>query len=115
MPQDRTVSRLEELEQGEDSEGKQFLQVTQKEYVKHIETMHNDLITAWNHEDRVRTLKIAIQVPAKTYYAILCSSAPNYFWIQLYQNFILANLFWLLKFLTRLGSWFLTVLDFVEL
>lgn len=61
MPQDRTVSRLEELEQGEDSEGKQFLQVTQKEYVKHIETMHNDLITAWNHEDRVRTLKIAIQ------------------------------------------------------
>eukprot|EP01105_Mastigella_eilhardi_P026498 TRINITY_DN7716_c0_g1_i1.p1 TRINITY_DN7716_c0_g1~~TRINITY_DN7716_c0_g1_i1.p1 ORF type:complete len:948 (-),score=305.61 TRINITY_DN7716_c0_g1_i1:43-2886(-) len=58
---DRTAARLEELEQTEENEQKQLLQVTQQEYVKHIDTMHNDIVAAWSKEDRVRTLKIAIQ------------------------------------------------------
>ncbi|KAH3742772.1 hypothetical protein Pelo_15833 [Pelomyxa schiedti] len=60
VQQDRTASRLEELEQGDDDK-KELKSVTQQEYVAHIEKMNTDLNQAWNMEDRVRTLKIAIQ------------------------------------------------------
>jgi hypothetical protein len=35
--------------------------MNQKEWEKHIEKLHEDLITAWNGEERVKSLKIAIQ------------------------------------------------------
>jgi hypothetical protein len=40
-----------------------------QEYVKHIEKMHAELIQAWEKEERVKSLKIAIQV--------LCVDADN--------------------------------------
>lgn len=35
--------------------------MTQKEYEKHIEKLHEELISSWNSEERVKSLKIAIQ------------------------------------------------------
>jgi uncharacterized C2H2 Zn-finger protein len=62
VPVDKVKARLEQLEQFEDEEGGEMLQLTQKDYIKHIEKMHSDLITAWNTEQRVKALKISIKV-----------------------------------------------------
>jgi hypothetical protein len=50
---DKVKNRLEQLDQSED-EQKQTLQVTQKDYVAHIENLHNELIAAWEAEERVK-------------------------------------------------------------
>lgn len=60
-PVDRTQQRLAQIEQSEEYTTKQTLQMNQKEWEKHIEKLHEDLITAWNGEERVKSLKIAIQ------------------------------------------------------
>jgi hypothetical protein len=60
VPVDKVKNRLEQLDQSED-EQKQTLQVTQKDYVAHIENLHNELIAAWEAEERVKALKLAIQ------------------------------------------------------
>lgn len=52
--------RLEQLDQ-DDDDG-EMLQLTQKEYQRHIERKREALISAWNGEKRVRALKIAIKV-----------------------------------------------------
>eukprot|EP00727_Mastigamoeba_balamuthi_P012901 m51a1_g8233 hypothetical protein (963) ;mRNA; r:65433-69134 len=60
--QERTAAaKLEELEQTAEVEQRQTLSLTQKEYIKHIDGMHADMHAAWEGEDRVKTLKIAIQ------------------------------------------------------
>lgn len=65
---DKKQARLEELERSAGSNGggnggdrQQELSVTQKEYTKHIESMHAEMVRAWNAEDRVKTLKVVIQ------------------------------------------------------
>jgi hypothetical protein len=60
-PVDKTQQRLAQLE-SEPDELKQTLTLTQKEYEKHIEKLHEDLQKAWNNAERVTSLKIAIQV-----------------------------------------------------
>ncbi|EFA82898.1 hypothetical protein PPL_03676 [Heterostelium album PN500] len=50
---------LEELEQ--DKEEKQTTQLTQPDIIMDLETLYSELIKAWNAEERVRSLKIAIQ------------------------------------------------------
>lgn len=60
MPTDRVKDRLEQLDQ-DDDDG-EMLQLTQKEYQRHIERKRESLIAAWNGEKRVRALKIAIKV-----------------------------------------------------
>jgi hypothetical protein len=57
---DRVKDRLEQLDQ-DDDDG-EMLQLTQKEYQRHIERKRESLIQAWNGEKRVRALKIAIKV-----------------------------------------------------
>lgn len=59
--QDRTQQRLEQLDQSLESQEKQISQLTQLEYLRHIEDLHTELIHAWNHDERVKALKIAIQ------------------------------------------------------
>ena len=61
MPVDKVKDRLEELEESEDAE-KQKVMVSQSEYLSKIQSMHDDLLQAWNDNQRVRALKIAIQV-----------------------------------------------------
>ncbi len=58
---DKTQQRIAQLEESEDSLTK-TLKMSQKEYEKHIQKLHDDLIKAWEGEERVKSLKIAIQV-----------------------------------------------------
>mmetsp|Transcript_29295 Transcript_29295/g.41243 ORF Transcript_29295/g.41243 Transcript_29295/m.41243 type:complete len:982 (+) Transcript_29295:64-3009(+) len=58
---DKTQQRLAELDNTPENAAKETLQLSQKEYEKHIENLHEDLIKAWNAEERVKALKIAIQ------------------------------------------------------
>lgn len=53
---DKTQKRLEELESQTST-----LHLTQTEYVKHIDYMHTQMQQAWESEDRVKSLKVAIQ------------------------------------------------------
>jgi DNA-binding XRE family transcriptional regulator len=53
---------LAQLEQSEEDAMRETLQLTQKDYEKHIERLHEELIKAWENEERVKSLKIAIQV-----------------------------------------------------
>jgi hypothetical protein len=61
MPVETTQRRLHELERGEDDEDRQ-LEVSQGEYVKHIESLETALRNAWDAEqNRVLALKIVIR------------------------------------------------------
>ena len=58
---DRTKNRLEQLDDTEEGSVREMLNLSQKEYVKKIDEMHRELVRAWNKEQRVKCLKIAIQ------------------------------------------------------
>lgn len=61
MPVETTQRRLHELERSEDDEDRQ-LEVSQAEYVKHIESLETALRKAWDAEqNRVLALKIVIR------------------------------------------------------
>eukprot|EP01121_Diplochlamys_sp_Union-15-3_P005331 TRINITY_DN15662_c0_g1_i1.p1 TRINITY_DN15662_c0_g1~~TRINITY_DN15662_c0_g1_i1.p1 ORF type:complete len:475 (+),score=91.91 TRINITY_DN15662_c0_g1_i1:48-1427(+) len=60
MPVDKVKNRLEQLDQDENEE-KEILKLTQKDYVKHINDLHQDLQDAWQTEKRVKSLKISIK------------------------------------------------------
>jgi hypothetical protein len=51
--------------------------MTQKDYERHIQKLHDELINAWNAEERVKALKIAIQV-LHISELLKPSRAPNY-------------------------------------
>ena len=40
----------------------QVLQVSQNDYIEKIDSMHTELLQAWNQNQRVKALKIVIQV-----------------------------------------------------
>lgn len=65
MPSVTIRSRLEELEefdeQAEYSE-KELYDLTQQEFVIHMDNLGKEIIEAWNNEQRVKALKIVIQV-----------------------------------------------------
>jgi len=61
LPVDKTQQRLAQLEESEQAQKNKTVQVSQKGYEKSIESLHEDLIKAWNNEERVKSLKIAIQ------------------------------------------------------
>ena len=54
------AKRLAGLERRDVSNDK--VEMTQKEYENHIKTLENDMLTAWKNDERVQTLKIAIQL-----------------------------------------------------
>jgi len=57
---DRYTKRLAGLERKEISDDK--IELTQKEYAAHIHKLEGDLHTAWANDERVQSLKIAIQI-----------------------------------------------------
>eukprot|EP01112_Ceratiomyxa_fruticulosa_P022180 TRINITY_DN8050_c0_g1_i1.p1 TRINITY_DN8050_c0_g1~~TRINITY_DN8050_c0_g1_i1.p1 ORF type:complete len:399 (+),score=92.44 TRINITY_DN8050_c0_g1_i1:72-1199(+) len=58
---DKVKSRVEQLDQTEEDVVKENMLMTQKDYVTHIESLHSELIAAWDSEERVKSLKLAIQ------------------------------------------------------
>ena len=54
--------RLEQLDDMEEGSVKETLNLDQKEYLKKIDDMNSALTKAWECEQRVKALKIAIQV-----------------------------------------------------
>jgi len=59
-PVDKIKDRLEELEEAERGQ-ESTVKVSQQEFLDQIESMHEDLLNAWNDNQRVQALKIAIQ------------------------------------------------------
>lgn len=59
---DKVKNRLEQLDDFEDGSVKEMLNLSQQEYVKRIEELNKALISAWNNDQKVKALKIAIQV-----------------------------------------------------
>lgn len=57
---DKIQHRLEQLDQFEEG-SQQQLSVSQSEYVNRIDQLNKELVSAWNTEQRVKALKIAIQ------------------------------------------------------
>jgi len=58
---DKQKQRLEELDETDEARERQDLKISQKEYIAHIEKLNEELRKAWENEERVKTLKIAIQ------------------------------------------------------
>lgn len=56
---EKVKHRLEQLDDFESTH--QMLDLTQQEYVSRIEQLNNELVQAWNSDQRVKSLKIAIQ------------------------------------------------------
>lgn len=55
-------SRVEQLEDLEESNMQEMLDLSQEEYVKKITELNEELTKAWDGEQRVKALKIVIQV-----------------------------------------------------
>lgn len=60
---DKIKTRLEQLDQFDNDENLQEMSnLSQQEYVKRIDELNNALNNAWADDDRVKSLKIVIQV-----------------------------------------------------
>ncbi len=59
---DKVKARLEQLDDMEDGSVKETLNLSQAEYVKKIDNLNKTLGSAWDKDQRVKALKIAIQV-----------------------------------------------------
>ncbi|XP_015778562.1 PREDICTED: UPF0505 protein C16orf62 homolog [Acropora digitifera] len=58
---DKVKHRLEELDDLEEGSVKEMLNLGQQDYIKRIEELNQALINAWETDQRVKALKIAIQ------------------------------------------------------
>ena len=58
---DKVKTRLEQLDDFEEGSVKEMLNLSQTEYVNRIEQLNSTLLSAWNADQRVKSLKIAIQ------------------------------------------------------
>lgn len=59
---DKIKERLEQLDQFDDENMLEMANLSQQEYIKRIDELNNALLKAWNEDDRVKSLKIVIQV-----------------------------------------------------
>lgn len=75
---DKVKSRLEQLDDIEEGSVKETLNLNQQEYLRKIEDLNQNLVNCWDNDQRVKALKIAIQVRGR--YAVWvwigCSSPP---------------------------------------
>ena len=55
-------TRLEQLDDLEEGSVKETLNLSQVEYLRKIEELNQNLVNYWDNEQRVKALKIAIQV-----------------------------------------------------
>lgn len=58
---DKVRHRLEQLDDCDENSVHRMLNLTQHEYVQNIEMLNQELVSAWNSDQRVKALKIAIQ------------------------------------------------------
>ncbi|KAL5273537.1 C16orf62 family protein [Megaselia abdita] len=58
---DKVKHRLEQLDYFEEGSIKQWMNLSQQEYISRIEQLNNELVYSWKSEQRVKALKIAIQ------------------------------------------------------
>ncbi|XP_055614690.1 VPS35 endosomal protein sorting factor-like [Uranotaenia lowii] len=58
---EKVKHRLEQLDEFEEGTVRQMLDLSQQEYVIKIEQLNHELVQAWNSDQRVKALKIAIQ------------------------------------------------------
>ncbi|XP_053393595.1 VPS35 endosomal protein-sorting factor-like isoform X2 [Mercenaria mercenaria] len=58
---DKVKNRLEQLDDFEEGSVQEMLNLSQQEYVSRIEDLNQALIAAWEQDQRVKALKIAIQ------------------------------------------------------
>lgn len=59
---DKIKDRLEKLDQFDDDNMQEMANLSQQDYIKRIDELNNALLMAWNEDDRVKSLKIVIQV-----------------------------------------------------
>lgn len=59
---DKVKTRLEQLDDFEEGSIRQMLDLSQQQYIARIEQLNNELVQAWHSDQRVKALKIAIQV-----------------------------------------------------
>ena len=57
-------SRLEQLDDMEEGSVRETLNLNQAEYLRKIEELNRNLVNSWDNDQRVKALKIAIQVLA---------------------------------------------------
>lgn len=55
-------NRLEQLDDLEEGSVRETLNLSQVEYLKKIDEMNKNLVNHWDNDQRVKALKIAIQV-----------------------------------------------------
>lgn len=58
---DKVKNRLEQLDDFEEGSVQEMLDLSQQEYVKRIDELNQALVSAWEKDHRVKSLKIAIQ------------------------------------------------------
>ncbi|XP_036228602.2 VPS35 endosomal protein sorting factor-like isoform X1 [Bactrocera oleae] len=58
---DKVKFRLEQLDDFDDDTVSHMIDLTQQEYIQRIEQLNQELITSWNDDQRVKSLKIVIQ------------------------------------------------------
>eukprot|EP01048_Picozoa_sp_COSAG05_P020867 COSAG05_NODE_3676_length_1913_cov_2.367144_2_plen_393_part_00 len=61
MPQSRARGRLEELENADEEDQRQMLLLNCAEYTQHIKQLNELLTEAWQGQERVKAVKLAIQ------------------------------------------------------
>ncbi len=104
---DKIKDRLEELDQFEEETNMQeMINLSQQDYAKRIEDLNKELLQAWNEDERVKSLKIVIQVLScqilvviVLFLLLLCleiffrQSVQNSWLTQVSFNFTQASLF----------------------
>lgn len=68
---DKVRNRLEQLDDFEDGSVKEMLDLSQQDYVKRIDDLNSELKDAWDKDQRVKALKIAIQVYFSVFVCLL--------------------------------------------
>ena len=74
---DKIKERLEKLDQFDDDNMLEMANLSQQDFIKRIDELNNALLAAWNEDDRVKSLKIVIQVKIESYVLYFISSTYN--------------------------------------
>ena len=75
---DKVKNRLEQLDDFEDGSVKEMLNLSQQDYVKRIDELNKALIQSWNNDQKVKALKIAIQVIMENQWLVVCNIDIRY-------------------------------------
>lgn len=83
---DKVKTRLEQLDDFEEGSVRQMLDLSQQQYTARIEQLNNELVQAWHSDQRVKALKIAIQVLIRLFnpYNIKLRKALQRIYTELY-------------------------------